>query len=230
MKEIRDASVTAFPSLVADMNAIEDIYDSHLGARQGSTSSKEQEAFIWDRTKFSLHSAYDFDDSQNWFERPPTVGYFNVLNAGNAVQKFILISTHIKPKSGVSDMTTEDEINHLQDVYNDAVSREPTFTDAIIAGDMNADCTYVYNPTTDLTLYTDPTSTWLLDFDADTTVKSTDCAYDHIVLKGPNMSTSWSSPAVFDYQTFYDTDNIFYEGDPITELISDHFPVEFTFS
>ena len=36
---------------------------------------------------------------------------------------------------------------------------------------MNADCTYVYNPTQDLTLYKDPTSSWLLNFDVDTTVK-----------------------------------------------------------
>ena len=59
----------------------------------------------------------------------------------------------------------------MQDVYNDALARQPDYADAIIAGDMNADCTYVYNPTQDLTLYTDPTSAWLLNFDVDTTVK-----------------------------------------------------------
>ena len=55
--------------------------------------------------------------------------------------------------------------------FNDALARQPDYADAIIAGDMNADCTYVYNPTQDLTLYKDPTSSWLLNFDVDTTVK-----------------------------------------------------------
>ena len=64
LKEIRDASETAFPNLVADMNANEDKWDSVTGARQGSTSSKEQEGFIWDRNKFSLEEVYDFDDTQ----------------------------------------------------------------------------------------------------------------------------------------------------------------------
>ena len=34
---------------------------------------------------------------------------------------------------------------------------------------------------------------------------------------------------VFDYQNFYDTDSIFYNGESITQLFSDHFPVEFEF-
>lgn len=63
-KEIRDSSLTAFPNLVADMNANEDKWDFVMGARQGSTSSKEQEGFVWDRNKFSLEEAYDFDDTQ----------------------------------------------------------------------------------------------------------------------------------------------------------------------
>ena len=44
------------------------------------------------------------------------------------------------------------------------------------------------------------------------------------------MRAAWSDAAVYDYQTDMGTDNIFYEGEPITDLISDHFPVEFTFA
>ena len=65
-KEIRDSAETAFPNLVADMNAVEDIYDFHVGARQGSSSSKEQEGFVWDRTKFAMHDAYDFVDTDQF--------------------------------------------------------------------------------------------------------------------------------------------------------------------
>jgi len=127
IQEIRDSAETAFPNLVADMNAISNnIYDHAVGARQGSTSSKEQEGFIWDNRKFSLVEIWDFVDPNNWFERPPTVAYFNSLNENNKVQKFMVISTHIKPESGSTDMVTEDEINHLQDVYNDALARQPS--------------------------------------------------------------------------------------------------------
>ena len=41
--------------------------------------------------------------------------------------------------------------------------------------------------------------------------KTTDCAYDHIVLKGDNMRAAWSDAAVYDYQTDMGTDNIFYD-------------------
>ena len=64
IQEIRDSSLTAFPNLVADMNARTDKWDSAMGARQGSTSSKEQEGFVWDRNKFSLEEVWDFDDTQ----------------------------------------------------------------------------------------------------------------------------------------------------------------------
>ena len=62
------------------MNSAEDKYDWHMGARQGSTSSKEQYGFIWNRRKVKLHDAYDFEDTEGWFERPPTVCYFDRLN------------------------------------------------------------------------------------------------------------------------------------------------------
>ena len=107
--------------------------------------------------------------------------------------------------------------------------RQPEFTNAIIAGDFNADCDYVSDLST-LTLFTDPTSTSLINFETDTTVSATDCAYDHIVLKGDSLPSAANGGNVFNYQTFYDTDNILFEDQPITALISDHYPVEFNFS
>ena len=47
--------------------------------------------------------------------------------------------------------------------------------------------------------------------------------------KGPNIPNTYTNAAVFDYQTYYNTDNIFYEGEAITDLVSDHFPVELKF-
>ena len=229
VQEIRNADETAFPALVNDMNNGTDTFGWRTGARQGSTSSKEQYGFIWKTQKLALHNAYDYEDVNGWFERPPTVAYFNVLNENNAVQKLAVISTHIKPVTGATNQDTEDEINHLFDVYQDAIVNEPDYVDAIIAGDMNADCTYVKEPT-NLEFYQNKNVTWLIGFDEDTTVKTTDCAYDHMVLLGPNIQSAYASPAVFDYAQFYGTDAIFYQDEAITELISDHYPVEVTIS
>lgn len=173
---------------------------------------------------------YDFNDTDGWYERPPGIIVLERIGASAANYKtssFMIISTHIKPKSGVTDMTTENEINRLSDVYADALLKHPTIGSAIIAGDFNADCTYVADPDT-MTLYTDPNNLWLVPFTADTTVKDTDCAYDHLVLYG-DIQNHQQLAGVFNYQTHYDTDNIFYEDEAITDLISDHFPVEFSF-
>ena len=43
------------------MNLIQDVYDFHVGARQGTTVSKEQYGFIWNRNKFKLIDAYVFN-------------------------------------------------------------------------------------------------------------------------------------------------------------------------
>ena len=69
--------------------------------------------------------------------------------------KLIIISAHIKPVTGASDTETEEEINKLIDVYNDAVAKHPEISNAIVAGDFNADCDYVQDPE-GLSLFTDP--------------------------------------------------------------------------
>ena len=88
----------------------------------------------------------------------------------------------------------------------------------------------LYKDPESLTLFTDPRSKFLIGFDEDTTTKTTDCAYDHIVVYGDTLPPTSGNAGRFDFQTFYNTDNIFHDGKPITELISDHFPVEFTFT
>ena len=57
IQEIRESAGTSFPALVADMNAQEDIYDFHVGERQGRSTSKEQVGFIWNRNMFSMVDA-----------------------------------------------------------------------------------------------------------------------------------------------------------------------------
>ena len=90
----------------------------------------------------------------------------------SAVPPFFLVGLHSKPTDTVS------ELNNLDDVYNQATEYFRT-ENAIILGDLNADCTYLsrtrYNQ---LDLVTDGRFTWLIDNDQDTTTTSTNCAYD----------------------------------------------------
>ena len=58
-------------------------------------------------------------------------------------------------------MVTEDEIEKLKEVYEEARERHPDVTNAIIAGDMNADSSYVKDPEA-LALYKDPERRWFL--------------------------------------------------------------------
>lgn len=177
------------------------------------------------------YNRYDYEDSEGCFERPPGVIVLQRIGPDArrySTQRFIVISAHIKPEVGVKDMVTEDEIEKLKTVYEEARERHPDVTNAIIAGDMNADAGYVKDPEA-LALYKDPMSKFLIDFDADTTSKPTDAAYDHIILYGDSIQTNYEWAQVFDFQKEYNTDDILYDDEPITYLISDHFPVEFAF-
>ena len=70
------------------------------------------------------------------------------------------------------------ELNQLVDVYEDAVSHFNT-TNAPILGDLNADYLFLSRTRYDtLRLVTDSRFTWLINSTIDTTVSSTDCAYD----------------------------------------------------
>ena len=70
----------------------------------------------------------------------------------------------------------------------------------------------------------------MIDFDADTTAKDTDAACDHIVLYGETIQANIGSAQVFDFEEAFKTKDILYEEQPLTFQISDHYPVEFSFS
>ena len=54
------------------------------------------------------------------YERPPAIVFLQRTGSDAQfyqTQKFMIISMHTKPVTGVADMTTENEINKLSDVY-----------------------------------------------------------------------------------------------------------------
>jgi len=72
----------------------------------------------------------------------------------------------------------EEELNKLDDAFDQAAQHYDTHS-GIILGDLNADCKYLSKTRYgELDLVTDNRFLWLIDSDADTTTKTTDCAYD----------------------------------------------------
>ena len=106
-----------------------------------------------------------------------------------AVSSFVAIGIHTAP----TDAPTE--IDHLVDVYDDAVTKTGT-KDAIIMGDFNAGCTYI-NDWSTIRLATDRRFYWLINDVTDTTSKSTECAYDRLGPSNTNYLHNYLSNQVF---------------------------------
>uniref|UniRef100_H2YIL1 Endonuclease/exonuclease/phosphatase domain-containing protein n=1 Tax=Ciona savignyi TaxID=51511 RepID=H2YIL1_CIOSA len=214
IQEIRDSAGTALPELVDDVNAVSSVpYDFVVSPRTGRTSSKEQYGYIFRSDKVSVIGEYQWPDNADVFEREPYSVQFSRKSAGSQ-KTFSYISIHAKPDDAVS------EIDHLDDVYDDVAKIYGE--DAMIAGDFNADCSYVCSTCwQSIDMWTDPRFTWLIGSNVDTTVSSTDCAYDRIVVAGSAMTANSGPGSVFRFDLEY---KLSYEE---TKDVSDHYPVEF---
>lgn len=212
IQEIRDAAGTAIQELLDEVNAAGDTqYQLAVSPRAGRSQSKEQYALIYNdaiklKQQFSYNEA-DFAADADRFEREPHS--FHLEAAGF---DFGLIVLHAKPDDAVA------EIDALDDVYQDFIAKTND-NDALILGDLNADCSYASNAALESTRLCGANYGWLTPDDADTTVKSTDCAYDRIVAAGL-MVNFVSNPSVY----YFDADLVLSADQ--AEAVSDHYPVE----
>jgi deoxyribonuclease-1-like protein len=195
-QEIRDATFTAFPKLMAKNPHLKYVTSSRLG----KTKSKEQYAFIYDPEKVSIVSSKEYQDPTGIFERPPFIAAFKFQN--NVI---VFIQIHVKPDNA------EQEILALEDVLQDMRMQFPGENDIILLGDLNADCTYYNND--DLKDYE-----WIITDDMDTTTKNTDCAYDRIII-------SQSLTDNIKYSGVDRFDIIYTLNETETQKVSDHYPV-----
>ncbi|XP_072174335.1 deoxyribonuclease-1-like [Diadema setosum] len=213
IQEIRDSAGTAIVNL---LDAVNDYsrhsYAMSLGPRVGRTSSKEQYAYFYREDMFSVKDSFTYSDSGDLFEREP---YVVLFGSNTGVGDFSVIGLHSKPDDAVN------ELNQMKNVYNSAVSRFGN-ANSILMGDFNADCNYVTSSEwSQISIWTDTSFEWLIPNSADTTVKSTHCAYDRIVLAGSSMKRRARSAGVFNFQSAY---GLSYE---LAEDVSDHYPVYF---
>ncbi len=156
VQEIRDSSGAAFQKLCSLLPQ----YDCTVSSRAGQTSSKEQYGIIY-RKGIHLLSVNDFNPQyQTEFQRPPVLAVFNITR-----YNLKIYNIHTDPDKVAS------ELGRLESMVDSS-------GDTMILGDLNADCSY-YNPlkSTDFDSWF-----WAIKDNEDTTVASTDCAYDRIIL------------------------------------------------
>jgi deoxyribonuclease-1-like protein len=215
IQELRDESETTLPFYLEGINNLSGPrYAAVSSPRLGRTSSKENYAFIYDTATVSLvpGSVYTFEDppagtSADLFQREPFIARFNTTGGFD----FVLITIHTDPD------TTPQELSDLPMVLADAQAHFPDEQDFIMLGDMNADCTYL-RPSDALSLR-NATYLWIVPDSADTTTKSTDCAYDRIITAGPAEDAFTGAWGVFRFDSEYSLNQ------SATEAVSDHYPV-----
>jgi len=200
VQEIRDTQSNAINQLVASLPG----YKYVIGPRLGSTSSKEQYAYIYNPERVSLIDSYTATDVGQVFERPPFVAKFEVNNF-----TMIFIDSHTKPDNAAQ------EIKNLDMAVQEAEQKFANDSNFMLMGDLNADCNY-YNhllAANDLS-----NMIWEIPDSADTTAKTTDCAYDRFIATA-DFAKYIRSSGVDRYDTLFGLTN----DQAIS--VSDHYPI-----
>ncbi|XP_013419185.2 LOW QUALITY PROTEIN: deoxyribonuclease-1-like [Lingula anatina] len=216
IQEIRDVSQESIYELLSLVNQQGGhSYSMELSERLGRSRVKEQYAFLYRDESATVLESYQYDDGpddgSDAFEREPFFVKFRSLISG---VEFVLCTLHAKPTDAVN------ELNALADVVSiDVANKWPT-DDVLVLGDLNADCNYVRDLTCSaLSLRCSP-FTWLIPDDADTTVSTTDCAYDRFVARGQDLVDGISNVSVFRFDLEYGLTN------EEAKAVSDHYPIE----
>ena len=167
IQEIRDISEVAFPQLCSLLNG----YTCEISSRAGRSSSKEQYGIIY-RDNIELVSVTDYNpDSLDRWERPPIKADFIIDG-----YELSIYNLHSKPTD------VQMELRGLQNIVSNTGNE-------LIIGDLNADCSYYdayYGTEFD-------DWNWVIGDDEDTTVSTTNCAYDRIIFNDEAYEEYYSS-------------------------------------
>ena len=184
IQEIKDIDETVPHNFLAELNnASGNFWNMSLSVRSGTQaddqSSQEQYAYYYNHSVFREIGEGELynDSASDYFQREPYRAQFELLNAsGNSSGfDFTLFTIHTKPASALA------EIDALHEVIQSYQENDTTETDVILLGDLNADCSYATAQELWESPLRQPQYNWLVNDIADTTVSSTDCAYDRII-------------------------------------------------
>ncbi|XP_075851143.1 deoxyribonuclease-1 [Microcebus murinus] len=222
VQEVRDSHLTAVGKLLDKLNQdTPDTYHYVVSEPLGRNSYKERYLFVYRPDQVSVLDSYYYDDGcepcgNDTFSREPAIVKFS--SPFTEVREFAIVPLHAAPTDAVA------EIDALYDVYLD-VRQKWDMEDIMLMGDFNAGCSYVTpSQWPSIRLRTNSAFQWLIPDSADTTVTSTHCAYDRIVVSGSLLQGAVvpGSAAPFDFQTTYGL------SEELALAVSDHYPVEVT--
>ncbi|XP_059751788.1 deoxyribonuclease-1 isoform X1 [Balaenoptera ricei] len=222
VQEVRDNHLMAVGRLLDKLNQDDpNTYHYVVSEPLGRNSYKERYLFLFRPDQVSVLDSYQYDDGcepcgNDSFSREPAVVKFS--SPFTQIKEFAIVSLHAAPSDAVA------EIDSLYDVYLD-VWQKWDLENIMLMGDFNAGCSYVTpSQWSSIRLHKSPHFQWLIPDTADTTVTSTHCAYDRIVVAGPLLQGAVvpNSAAPFDFQAAYGL------SDQTALAISDHYPVEVT--
>ncbi|NXC44291.1 DNAS1 protein, partial [Penelope pileata] len=222
VQEVRDTDLSAVEKLMSQLNSASQYPYSFLSSIPlGRTSYKEQYVFIYRSDIVSVLGSYYYDDGcescgTDIFSREPFIVKFS--SPTTQVEEFVIVPLHAEPSNAPA------EIDALTDVYTDVIDKWAT-NNILLMGDFNADCSYVSAAQwPSIRLRSQSSCEWLIPDSADTTVTSTDCAYDRIVACGSTLlqAVEYGSATVYNFEEILHIQN----KDALA--ISDHFPVEVT--
>ncbi|KAM4820226.1 deoxyribonuclease-1 [Thomomys bottae] len=222
VQEVRDTYLVAVGKLLDELNRdAPDTYRYVVSEPLGRSSYKEQYLFVYRPDQVTVQDSYYYDDGcepcgNDTFSREPAIVRFS--SRFTRVKEFAIVPLHSAPAEAVA------EIDALYDVYLD-IQKKWGLEDVMLMGDFNAGCSYVTpSQWPSIRLRTSTAFQWLIPDTADTTVSSTHCAYDRIVVAGELLQGAVlpDSAAPFDFQAAYKL------SIPLAKAISDHYPVEVT--
>ncbi|XP_033730171.1 deoxyribonuclease-1-like, partial [Pecten maximus] len=217
LQEIRDKDGSAFKLLMNEINGNTDEYASDLSQRLGTSHIKEEYAVVYRKDTVRLDDTYQYPDPDyDYFERPP----FSVkvhLKTADELDEMAIIAIHTKPTEAV------EEIDKLVDVSKNTSDYWNGLKNILIAGDLNAGCSYVTTKEMKIiSLRKDKRYSWLIGDDVDTTTSGSDCAYDRFVASGDQLKAAIvpGSAREFKFEEEYNL------SEKQMKEVSDHYPIE----
>lgn len=189
-------------------------YELQLSPRSGD----EQYGYIYrsDRVSVVKQQLYPSDtDKGDQFAREPYMVTFETSQV-RYLSAFTLIGVHTRPTSAAA------EISALSDVIDYASQQAGAAQDIVVLGDFNAGCSYVTNSQWETNaLKNREDVVWGIADYTDTTVSSTNCAYDRVVMKGESLAQALVAGSIGPFRY----DETWNYTEELTKLVSDHYPV-----
>ncbi|MEE2744641.1 MAG: endonuclease/exonuclease/phosphatase family protein, partial [Bdellovibrionota bacterium] len=134
LQEIRDKSLFAVEKLHESINKFSP-YKVIVSSPDGRSRYKEQYAYFFREGYFEYFKSSVYPDPKDYFERNPFLLH---IRPKSSKKGLFIIGAHIKPSDAVN------EIKALEKVYAYG-KKHFKEKDAIIMGDLNADCSYMNN-------------------------------------------------------------------------------------